>query len=196
MKNLSLILVLFFFSEIGAMSYIKQSTESSRKESLQIMKELRKTERNINELLTKASTEKPPLLPESRPIYYFSLILQITSSMRVEINQFPTKNTIVMRILIPHFRRNHFVPVREAILPYLHQKIGEKEPLSGIFMRKDLILEPKMDIDILEENAAESFGCDWYDTKLKCMSPNEFNNLISSSFFPRKSSLSYKRRES
>ena len=44
------------------------------------------------------------------------------------------------------------------------------------------------------ENIAKSFGCDWYDTKRKCMSPFEFDNLLAPQFFPRSSSLHYKHR--
>ena len=178
------------------MSCIKRSTESSRKESIQVMKELRKTEKNINELLTQTLPEKPPLLPEDRPIYYLSLRLQVTSSMRIEINQFPTKNVVIMKVLIPHFRTNRFVSVREAAFPYIHLKVGEKEPLSGIFMRKNLLFDSETDVEDEEcsENIAKSFGCDWYDTKRKCMSPFEFDNLLAPQFFPRSSSLHYKHR--
>ena len=155
------------------MSCIKRSTESSRKESIQIMRELRKTEKNINELLTQTSPEKPPLLPKDRPVYYLSLRLQITSSMRIEINQFPTKNVVIMKVLIPHFRTNRFVSVREAAFPYIRLKVGEMEPLSGIFIKKDLEFDSQTDIEDEEcsESIARSFGCDWYDTKRKCISP-------------------------
>ncbi len=186
----------FLFSEINAMSYVRRSTESSRKESIQIMRELRKTEKNINELLTQTSPEKPPLLPEDRPVYYLSLRLQITSSIRIEINQFPTKNVVIMKVLIPHFRTNRFVSVREAAFPCVRLKVGEREPLSGIFIKKDLEFDSQTDIENEEcsESIAKSFGCDWYDTKRKCISPFEFDNLFSYQSFPRSSSLHYNHR--
>ena len=174
------------------MQYLMSSKVNPRRESIQNMQNIRKVEKEVRELLTETSPDKPPLLPESRPIYYFSVTLQVTSSMIIEFDTFSTKGMIVMKVLLPSLRNHNFIAVREAVFPNLSLRARNQEMLSGIFIKENSILDPRMDIKEFEKNAIKSFGCDWYSTELKCISPRELDKLYPS-FFPRTSSLHYKR---